>query len=176
MERNLKIEINKTNRGKKQIIVYRKYKFNFSNTKKNNSKIFRCTEYKTLNKYKSFIILNDKKEILKYESSHNHPEKEFEVSISLTKHKLKDEIRKSSNPFDIKVKPIFNKISKEIGFVCPEYSTIKSQIKRNINKYLSSKIKKLDEIPNESIYYKTERNENFMIFKNPNLIIFQSPF
>jgi len=31
------------------------------------------------NKCKSFIILNDKKEILKYDSSHYHPEKEYDV-------------------------------------------------------------------------------------------------
>ncbi|KAG4088197.1 hypothetical protein H8356DRAFT_1325302 [Neocallimastix lanati (nom. inval.)] len=57
-------------------------------------------------------ILDNKKEILKYESLHNHLEKEFDF----------------------------------------------------------------DEIPDESKYYKTVRNENSMIFKNPNLIIFQSPF
>ncbi|KAL6604103.1 hypothetical protein U3516DRAFT_759284 [Neocallimastix sp. 'constans'] len=34
----------------------------------------------------------------------------------------------------------------------------------------------IDEIPDESIYYKTVRNENFIIFKTPNLIIFQFPF
>ncbi|OUM61312.1 hypothetical protein PIROE2DRAFT_12733 [Piromyces sp. E2] len=101
MERNLKIEISDTNRGKEQIIINRKYNINFSNTRKNNSEIYKCTEYKTLNKCKSFIILNDKKEILKYEGSYYHLEKGFEVSISLTKHKLKDEIKKSSNSFDI---------------------------------------------------------------------------
>ena len=36
------------------------------------------------NKCKSFIILNDKKEILKYNSSHNHPENEYDaVPISI---------------------------------------------------------------------------------------------
>ena len=46
------------------------------------------------NKYKSFIILNDKEEILKYDSSHNHPEKEYDVSLSIMKHKIKDGIEK----------------------------------------------------------------------------------
>jgi len=48
------------------------------------------------NKCKSFIILNDKKEILKYDSSHNHPEKKYNVSLSIMKHKIKDTIEKSS--------------------------------------------------------------------------------
>jgi len=85
MEENLKIEIRETNRGKKQIIINRKYKFNFAAEKKDNTKVYRCTEYKTLNKCKSFIILNNKMEILKYESLHNHLEKEYEILIQLNK-------------------------------------------------------------------------------------------
>ena len=61
------------NRGKEQVIIKRKFKFNFSTLKKNNSKVYRCTEYRNRkNKCKSFIILNEKKEILKYEDLHNH--------------------------------------------------------------------------------------------------------
>ncbi|KAG4099707.1 hypothetical protein H8356DRAFT_1037013 [Neocallimastix lanati (nom. inval.)] len=92
------------------------------------------------NKCKSFIILNDKKEILKYDkilkydSSHNHPEKEYNVSLSIMKHKIKDGIEKSSIPYGIKIKPLYNKISKEMRFICPEYNSIKSQISRNLNK------------------------------------------
>ena len=68
----------------------------------NNSKIYRCTEYKTLNKCKSFITLNHKKEILKYESLHNHLEKEFYSSISIEKYKIKNEIKKKFNSFGYK--------------------------------------------------------------------------
>jgi len=79
------------------------------------SKIYRCTEYMTLNKWKSLIILNDKKEVLKYESLHNHLEKEIDVSISVAKHKIKEEIRKNSIPMVIKPKHIFNAVSQEMG-------------------------------------------------------------
>ncbi|KAG4095622.1 hypothetical protein H8356DRAFT_1426937 [Neocallimastix lanati (nom. inval.)] len=134
MEGNLKIDISETNRGKEQIIIDRKFKYNFSKLKKDNTKIYRCTEYKTLNKCKSFIILIDNKEVLNYDSSHNHPGNEINAFKSLIKHKIKDEIKKSLIP-DIKSK-----------------------------------------LPNESEYYKTIRGEYFMIFKNSNIIIFQSPF
>ncbi|KAL6588446.1 hypothetical protein U3516DRAFT_807198 [Neocallimastix sp. 'constans'] len=147
MEDNIEIEISETNRGNEQIIINKKHKFNFSFQRKDKSKIYRCTEYKTLNKCKSLIILNDKKEVLKYESLHNHLEKEIDVSISVAKHKIKEEIKKNSIPMDIKPKHIFNAVSQEMGLICPEYK-----------------------------YYKTKRNENFMIFKNTDLIIFQSPF
>ncbi|KAL6622171.1 hypothetical protein U3516DRAFT_744799 [Neocallimastix sp. 'constans'] len=58
-------------------------------------------------------------------------------------------------------------------FIYSEYSTIKYQIRRNINKQLSPDITIFDEISDESKYYETIRNENFIIFKNPNLIIFK---
>ncbi|KAG4086576.1 hypothetical protein H8356DRAFT_1434358 [Neocallimastix lanati (nom. inval.)] len=176
MEDNIEIEISETNRGNERIIINKKHKFNFSFQRKDKSKIYRCTEYKTLNKCKSLIILNDKKEVLKYESLHNHLEKEIDVSISVAEHKIKEEIKKNSIPMDIKPKHIFNAISQEMGLIYPEYSTIRSQIIRNINKQFPPNIKCFDDIPIESEYYKTKRNENFMIFKNTDLIIFQSPF
>ncbi|KAG4092293.1 hypothetical protein H8356DRAFT_1429595 [Neocallimastix lanati (nom. inval.)] len=176
MEDNIEIEICETNRRNEQIIINKKHKFNFSFQRKDKSKIYRCTEYKTLNKCKSLIILNDKKEVLKYESLHNHLEKEIDVFISVAKHKIKEEIKKNSIPMDIKPKHIFNAVSQEMGLICPEYSTIRSQIIRNINKQFLPNIKSFDDIPIESKYYKTKRNENFVIFKNTDLIIFQSPF
>ncbi|KAG4084322.1 hypothetical protein H8356DRAFT_1436266 [Neocallimastix lanati (nom. inval.)] len=176
MEDNIEIEISETNRGNEQIIINKKHKFNFSFQRKDKSKIYRCTEYKTLNKCKSLIILNDKKEVLKYESLHNHLEKEIDVSISVAKHKIKEEIKKNSIPMDIKPKHIFNAVSQEMELICPEYSTIRSQIIRNINKQFPPNKKSFDDIFIESKYYKTKRNENFMIFKNTDLIIFQSPF
>ncbi|KAL6607192.1 hypothetical protein U3516DRAFT_555646, partial [Neocallimastix sp. 'constans'] len=94
---------------------------NFSSKKKDNSKVYRYTEYKTLNKCKSFIILNNKKEILKYERLHNHLEKEFDASISIKEHIIKDEIRKSSILLGIDPKRIFNEFSQEMKFICPEY-------------------------------------------------------
>ncbi|KAG4089452.1 hypothetical protein H8356DRAFT_1280263 [Neocallimastix lanati (nom. inval.)] len=109
---------------------------------------------KKINKCKSFIILNNKKEILKYDSSHNHPEKEYDVSLSIMKHKIKDGIEKSSIPFGIKIKPLYIKISKEMGLIYPEYNLIKSQISRNLYKKLPSNelIVKLNELEHLSYY------------------------
>ncbi|KAL6589469.1 hypothetical protein U3516DRAFT_652885, partial [Neocallimastix sp. 'constans'] len=47
---------------------------------------------------------NDKKEILKYENFHNHFEKRIDISILNAKHKIKDEVRKSSIPLGKKPK------------------------------------------------------------------------
>ncbi|KAG4083477.1 hypothetical protein H8356DRAFT_1357362 [Neocallimastix lanati (nom. inval.)] len=115
------------------------------------------------NKCKSFIILNDKKEILKYDSSHNHPKKEYDVSLSIMKHKIKNGIEKSSIPFGIKIKPLYNKISKEMRFICPEYNSIKSQISRNLNKKLPSNLTTFTEIHNKSKYYKPKRVIKYLL-------------
>ena len=63
MEENLIIGVSESNKGKEQIIINKKYKFNFSYIRKDNSKVYKCAEYKKINKCKSLIILNDKKEI-----------------------------------------------------------------------------------------------------------------
>ncbi|KAG4099439.1 hypothetical protein H8356DRAFT_1344311 [Neocallimastix lanati (nom. inval.)] len=105
-------------------------------------------------------LIIDKK-IFKYDNSHNHPEKEYDVSLSIMKHKIKDGIEKSSIPFGIKIKPLYNKISIEMGLICPEYNSIKSQISRNLNKKLPSNVTTFAEIPSESEYYKAKRVKLF---------------
>jgi len=46
MEENLITDESESNKGKEQIIINKKYKFNFSLIKKDNSKVYKCTEYK----------------------------------------------------------------------------------------------------------------------------------
>jgi len=85
--------------------------------------------------------------------------KEFDVSLSIAKHKFKEEIKKKKNsvPFDIKQKKCtFNKISQEMGFICPEYNTIKSQISRN-------KKKKNKQLPHDvKLLMKSRINQNIL--------------
>jgi len=140
MDENLKIEFSETNRGKVQVVINRRFKFNFSILKKKiiQKYIDALNTKQKINVNFFFIILNNK-EILKYEDLHYHLEKECDVSISLTKYRIKEEIGKSFTSFNIRPKRIFNEISKEVGFLCPEYDTIKSQITRNINKKNTSR-------------------------------------
>ncbi|KAL6628192.1 hypothetical protein U3516DRAFT_809387 [Neocallimastix sp. 'constans'] len=143
MEKNLEIEINKTNRGKEQIFLNRKYKFNLSSKRKDDSK-------------------NINNQILEYDDSHNHLENKFEAAKSIVKKKkIKDEISNSSIPFSLNIK---------------RYNSIKSQVTRSRRKQLPPDITTFDKIPNESKYYKTKRDENFMIFKNNDLIKEESKY
>ncbi|KAL6625208.1 hypothetical protein U3516DRAFT_794770 [Neocallimastix sp. 'constans'] len=103
------LEISEINKEKNKIIVNKKYKFNF-------------------------MVYNESYKIINYENKHTHPGKENDASVSIVKHKMKNEIRKTSIPFDINPKHIYNEISEEIGLICPEYNSIKSQISRYLKK------------------------------------------
>jgi len=93
------------------------------------------------------------------------------------KHKTNNRIKKRETPFNLKPKHLFDEISLEIRLICPELKSIRSHMYRNINEQLQiPDITSYDEVPDESEYYKTKTDEDFMIFKDPNLIIFQSPF
>ena len=61
---------------------------------------------KPLKNVKSYIILNDNNNVIKYENKHTYPGKEYDASVSTVKHKMKNEIRKTSIPFDINPKHI----------------------------------------------------------------------
>ncbi|KAL6611904.1 hypothetical protein U3516DRAFT_870945 [Neocallimastix sp. 'constans'] len=157
MEKNQKIEISKNNRGKEQIILNRRYKFNLSFKRKDISK-------------------NINNQVIEYDDSHNHLENKFVAAKSIVKNKIKNEISNSSIPVNVNIKHKYDKISQGMGLIRSGYNSIKSQVTRSRRKQLPPDITTFDEIPNESKYYKTKRDENFMIFKNNDLIVFQSLF
>jgi len=114
----IEIELSETNRGKKQIIIGKKYIFNFLYLKRDNSKVYRCTEYKTSRKCNSFIVLNDNDKVLKYKSNHNHLEREYNVALSIIKHKANNKIKKRASPFDLKPKCLFDEIYNKLWYDC----------------------------------------------------------
>ncbi|KAG4103269.1 hypothetical protein H8356DRAFT_1362006 [Neocallimastix lanati (nom. inval.)] len=93
---------------------------------------------------------------LQINSSHNHLEKELEASKLIVKHKVT--IRESPFSLDIRPKRIFNEISQDMGLICPEFNTIRTQIIRSQNKQLRPGITAFEEIPGESEYYKIEND------------------
>ena len=73
----------------------KKYKFNFQYKKKDDTAVYRCSEYKSKIKCPSLIVLNDENELIRYQKEHNHLEQEKEVAMSLIKYKIGNEIKKS---------------------------------------------------------------------------------
>jgi len=94
----------------------------------------------------------------------NHLKKEFGTFIFIIKHKIKEEsLRKCSIFLSIKPNSIFNEVSQEKGFICPEYSIIRYQIIRSISNQLNLDKTTFNEMPIESEYYKTKKGKAFMI-------------
>jgi len=114
---------------------------------------------------------------LEYNNQHSHREQRYEASKSIVKCKITDKIINSPNPYNVNTKRVYDGLIEGMD-IFPPYDTIKSQLARTKRKLLEllPDIKNFDEIPDESEYYKTKSDESYMIFKNNNLIIFQSPF
>ena len=75
-----------------------------------------------------------------------------------------------------KPKFIFNKNSQKRGNHGINYNSVRIQMVRKMKKQYPSDVKTFDKISDESDYFKTLRNEDFMIFNNSDIVIFQSPF
>ncbi|KAL6618628.1 hypothetical protein U3516DRAFT_746938 [Neocallimastix sp. 'constans'] len=117
-------------------------------------KKYKCTKYKILNKCQSFIILNNENQTLEYDDSHNYLENKFEATKSIVKNKIK--ISNSSISFNINIKRKYDKIFQGMA------RRRRKHLPRNITTFDENIIKFL-------------KDEN-MIFKNNDLIVFQSPF
>ncbi|KAG4102921.1 hypothetical protein H8356DRAFT_1377616 [Neocallimastix lanati (nom. inval.)] len=62
--------------------------------------------------------------ILKYDSSLNHPEKEYDISLSIMKHKIKDGIEKKFNSLCVLIERFKNIETKLIDTKCDRNNTI----------------------------------------------------
>ena len=61
------------------------------------------------------------------------------------------------------------------GIKVPTFTTIKNTLYKQANKILPDDIANLASAPDESIYYKTLKDEKFVIYKDEDLMIMQSP-
>ncbi|KAL6628347.1 hypothetical protein U3516DRAFT_849774 [Neocallimastix sp. 'constans'] len=61
---------------------------------------------------------------------------------------------------------IFNEISQDMGLICLEFNSIRTQIIRSRNKQLLPDITTFEEIPGESEYYKTENAKLFIQYND----------
>ncbi|KAG4091135.1 hypothetical protein H8356DRAFT_1313394 [Neocallimastix lanati (nom. inval.)] len=88
---------------------------NLSFKRKSNSKKYKCTEYKTLNKCPSFHYFKQYESILEYDDDlHNHLENKFEAAKSIVKNKNKDKISNSSISFNVNIKRKYDEISQDM--------------------------------------------------------------
>ena len=65
--------------------------------------------------------------------------------------------------------------SQDKGIRAPSFNTIKNCLYKEINKALPDVIVNLEMAPEESIYYNTLKVEKFVIYKDSDLLVLQSP-
>ena len=122
----------------------------------------------------AFIKIKDGK-IEKYSNKHNHKTNDMKAIKEIKKNKLKLKIQSINDPFSIKLSKLYKSYSADKGIKIPAFNSIKSTLYKEKNKNLPNDIKYLEDAPINSIYYSTCDDEEFFIFKNNDLLIFQSP-
>ena len=89
--------------------------------------------------------------------------------------KIKREIKNSKEPFSINLPKIVKSMSVDRGIKAPSFNSIKTSLYKEINKNLTKDILNLNEAPENSLYYKTLDEEDFVIYKDSRNFILQSP-
>ena len=156
------------------LLLDQKYQFNFINNYKDGTKLFKCKEYKSGFKCPAYIKMKND-QILDYSKEHNHSPKEQKIKKDEIRKEIKSEIKSSRDPFSIKIPKLYKSFSVDKGIRGPSFDSIKSGLYKEINKNFPNDVQSFETIPEESIYYKTLDNQDFLAFKNDRILIFQSP-
>ena len=156
------------------LLVDEKYHFNLINTYKDGTKLYKCKEYKTKFKCQAFIKMENE-QILDFSNEHNHNPNENKIKKDEIRKEIKSEIKNSRDPFSIKIPKLYKSVSVDKGIRGPSFDSIKSGLYKELNKNFPNDVQTFETIPEESIYYKTLDNQDFLAFKNDKIIIFQSP-
>ena len=190
----------KTEKGKECYLEKDKYILYYSNTLKNGDKIFGCKYYKDKNiKCKAFLKISIKGEFISNDETHSCVVDEKKVQNIKIMNEIKDNISKNEIIYNVKPRELFelsirkaikrkkdndpnesenkeedNHISIKTNQQ-PILGNIKSFMYRLINKNIPKDIENLNELPDDSEYYKTLSGEQFLFYKTDHLLIFMSP-
>ena len=151
------------------------YIFNFvCQNKKSKIEIFKCKDYKSNFFFPAYIHLNGDN-IVKANNEHNHNIDHQKILLEEAKGALKNEIKDSVNPFSINLQKSVKSFSVDKGIQAPSFTKMKNTLYKQINTILPGDIENLALAPDDSIYYKTLKDEKFVIYKDADLMIMQSP-
>ena len=111
--------------------------------------------------------------ILEYSNQHNHQIKTTTIIKEEFKKNIQKEIKNSHDPFFIKLTKLYKSHSADKEIKEPAFDSIKSGLYKNINSKLPKEVENFEDMPDDSIYYKTISNDDFLYYKNNNVVIFQ---
>ena len=149
MEQLPKFTKTKSRKNKDMLLVDDIYLYNLIKVNKDKSKLFRCNQYKTDSKCQAFIKLNEKEEIIKFNSNHNHIKNEIYTIKEESRKKLKSKIKNSIDPFSIKINKLYKTYSADKGIKAPSFNSIKTTLYKEMTKILPNDIEDFESIPDE---------------------------
>ena len=127
-------------------------------------------------KYKCTVYIKIKEDkIIASNNIHNHPNHQMDIKKEQAKKDIKNIIKNALDPFSINLQKTVKAYSADKGIRCPAFKTIKNCLYKELNKNIPDDILDLSLAPENSLYYKTLNNENFVIYKDKELMILQSP-
>ena len=127
-------------------------------------------------KYKCTVYIKIKEDkIIASNNIHNHPNHRMDIMKEQAKKDIKRIIKNALDPFSINLQKTVKTYSADKGIRCPAFKTIKNCLYKELNKNIPDDILDLSLAPENSLYYKTLNNENFVIYKDKELMILQSP-
>lgn len=133
-------------RGKEMLIVDDIYSFNLAQKNKDNSKLYKCVEYKTSYKCKAYFKIKNK-EIISYENNHNHKDRELYTIKEELRKEIKNEINNSNDKFSIKLPRLFKSRPADKGIKGPSFNSIKSSLYKAISSFLPPYVDSFANIP-----------------------------
>ena len=117
----------------------------------------------------------ENEQILDFSNEHNHNPNENKIKKDEIRKETKSEIKKSRDPFSIKIPKLYKLVTVDKRIRGPSFNSIKSGLYKELNKNFPNDVQSFAPIPEESIYYKMLDNRDFLAFKYDKIIIFQSP-
>ena len=175
IEEEYNLEIILSQRNQKIIIQDNKYIFYYSHTRKDNAKVYKCSE----NKYKkacfAYIILdsNNKYNQIDNNLSHtDHDQKLKEIQSIKEVNQMKNIIKNSNDKFTLKPIQINKQITENLETINPKYNNIRQNIYNHIKKNIPQDPKSIYENRREDPKYLNDKGDNILIYKDLNILVF----
>ena len=175
IEDEYNLEIILSQRNQKIIIQDNKYIFYYSHTRKDDSKVYKCSD----NKYKkgcfAYIIIDSNNKFNQKDNNLSHTahyQKLKEIQSIKEVNLMKNIIRNSNDKFSLKPIQINKQITENLDTINPKYNNIRQNIYNHKKKNIPQVPKSINDIKREDSKYLNGKGDNILIYKDLKYIIF----
>ena len=175
IEIEFQLRLIKSQRGNEIIIEGNKHIYYYSHTRKDNSKVYKCSVDKGKIKCYEYIVMDTNNNFNQedYNLTHTeHDEKQNEIQTLLENNTMKDIINKSYNKFTLKPTPIINEVFNWIGSINPKYNNVRHNLYNQFKKLIPKDPIDINSINREDDKFLDINGENILIYKDLNILVF----